>query len=57
MMQPRVDMNKTASGAYQAMLSLEAFLRKSSKLEPSLLELIRMRTSQINGCAYCLDIV
>jgi AhpD family alkylhydroperoxidase len=37
------------------MLSLETFVRKSSKLEPSLLELVRMRASQINGCAYCID--
>jgi len=37
------------------MLGLETFVRKSSKLETSLLELVRMRASQINGCAYCLD--
>jgi AhpD family alkylhydroperoxidase len=37
------------------MLALEMFIRKSSKLEPSLLELVKMRASQINGCAYCLD--
>jgi AhpD family alkylhydroperoxidase len=37
------------------MLGLETFIRKSSKLEPSLLELVKMRASQINGCAYCID--
>lgn len=37
------------------MLGLETYLRKSSKLEPALMELVRMRASQINGCAYCLD--
>jgi AhpD family alkylhydroperoxidase len=37
------------------MLGLELFVRKSSKLEPSLIELVKMRTSQINGCAFCLD--
>ena len=37
------------------MLALENYVRKSSRLEPSLLELIKMRASQINGCAYCLD--
>jgi AhpD family alkylhydroperoxidase len=37
------------------MLALEAFVKKSSKLEPSLIELVRMRASQINGCAFCLD--
>jgi AhpD family alkylhydroperoxidase len=37
------------------MLALETFVKKSSKLEPPLLELVRMRASQINGCAFCLD--
>jgi AhpD family alkylhydroperoxidase len=46
---------KAAPQAYQAMLGLETHIRKSSKLEPALLELVRMRASQINGCAYCLD--
>src|SRR5258708_18389896 len=54
-MQPRLDVHKTSPGAYQAMVGLEAFIRKSSKLEPALLELVKMRASQINGCAYCLD--
>lgn len=53
-MQSRLDSQKAAPGAYQAMLALESYVRKS-RLEPSLLELIRMRASQINGCAYCLD--
>lgn len=43
------------SGVFQAMMALETYVRKSSGLEPSLLELVRMRSSQINGCAYCLD--
>jgi AhpD family alkylhydroperoxidase len=43
------------SGVYQAMLALETYVRKSSKLETSLLQLVRMRASQINGCAFCLD--
>src|SRR6478736_51693 len=54
-MQPRINGLKVAPGAFQAMLGLEMFVKKSSKLEPSLLELVRMRASQINGCAYCLD--
>jgi AhpD family alkylhydroperoxidase len=54
-MQPRFDAHKAAPGAYNAMLALEGYVRKSSKLEHSLLELIKMRASQINGCAYCLD--
>ena len=54
-MQSRLDARKVSPGAYQAMLGLEGFVRKSSKLEPSLLELVKMRASQINGCAFCID--
>jgi AhpD family alkylhydroperoxidase len=54
-MQPRLDGREAAPAAYDAMLALEGYVRKSSRLEPSLLELVRMRASQINGCAYCLD--
>jgi len=54
-MQPRLDAQKAAPAAYQAMLALETHVRKSSRLEPSLLELVRLRASQINGCAYCID--
>jgi len=53
-MQPRLEAQKASPGAYHAMLALEGFVR-NSKLEPSLLELVKMRASQINGCAYCLD--
>jgi AhpD family alkylhydroperoxidase len=53
-MKPRVNINLN-SGVYQAMLALETYIRKSSGLEPSLLDLVRMRASQINGCAFCLD--
>src|ERR1700704_4311425 len=54
-MQPRLEAKKASPAAYQAMSALEMFVRKSSKLETSLLELVKMRTSQINGCAFCLD--
>lgn len=54
-MQPRIDAQKVAPAPYQAMLALEMFVRRHSKLEPALLELVKMRASQINGCAYCLD--
>src|SRR3569833_3585705 len=53
-MKSRINLNPN-SGVYQAMLALEMTIRKSSKLEPSLLSLVRMRAAQINGCAYCLD--
>lgn len=54
-MQPRLEAQKTSPAAYSALLALEAFVRRAWKLEPSLMELVRMRASQINGCAYCLD--
>jgi AhpD family alkylhydroperoxidase len=53
-MQSRIDATKVAPGAYQAMAGLEAYVRKS-RLEPSLLELVKVRASLINGCAYCID--
>src|SRR5689334_10647699 len=53
-MKPRVNLNSNP-GVYQAMFALESYVRKSSPLEASLLQLVRMRASQINGCAYCLD--
>ena len=54
-MQPRIESHKVSPAAYHAMLGLENYVAKSSKLEPALLELVKMRASQINGCAYCLD--
>ncbi len=48
------DFTKIDPKAYQAMAGLEAYVHNSG-LEKPLLELVRMRASQINGCAYCLD--
>jgi AhpD family alkylhydroperoxidase len=53
-MQPRLNSQKVSPAAYHAMLGLETFVRKS-KLEPALIELVKMRASQINGCAFCID--
>jgi AhpD family alkylhydroperoxidase len=54
-MQPRIDLNqKGASGALQALLGIEKYVRQSG-LEHSLIHLIKTRTSQINHCAYCID--
>jgi AhpD family alkylhydroperoxidase len=50
----RVDVTKVAPEAYQAMAGLGKYARQSG-LEQPLLELVRMRSSQVNGCAYCLD--
>lgn len=53
-MSKRIDYTKAAPEAYRAMLGLEKFVHDCG-LEASLLELVRMRASQINGCAFCLD--
>jgi AhpD family alkylhydroperoxidase len=53
-MQPRIDGLKVAPGAYHAMLGLESYLHQSG-IEIPLLHLIKLRASQINGCAYCID--
>lgn len=53
-MQPRIDAAKIAPEGAKAMLGLEKYVR-SSGLEQSLLELVKFRASQINGCAYCID--
>lgn len=53
-MASRVEYSRAAPGAYRAMLGLEEYIHGCG-LEASLLELIKMRASQINGCASCLD--
>ncbi len=50
----RIDYRKVFPDALQAMLGLEQAVH-ASELEPELLELVKMRASQLNGCAYCLD--
>ena len=54
-MKIRLNPAKASPAAYHAMLGLENFVKKSSKLEDSLLQLIKIRASQINGCAFCID--
>jgi AhpD family alkylhydroperoxidase len=53
-MQPRLDYAKAAPGAAQALYGVERYLRGCG-LERPLLELVRLRASQLNGCAYCID--
>ena len=53
-MEPRIDYLKSARGAYHAMLGIEHYLQQSG-LEESLQNLIKLRVSQVNGCAYCID--
>src|SRR5579871_6319945 len=53
-MAERIDSSKVNPGAYHAMFGLEKYVRESG-LELSLLDLVKIRASQINGCAFCLD--
>ena len=53
-MEARLDYAKLAPDAMRALYSLGAYLAKCG-LEHPLLELVKIRASQINGCAYCID--
>ena len=53
-MQARIQYQSVAPGALKAMMGLETYIRHCG-LEHSLLELVKLRASQINGCAYCID--
>jgi len=53
-MEQRLDAGAVAPAAMKAVLGVEAYIRGCG-LEPSLIELVKMRASQINGCAFCLD--
>ncbi len=53
-MATRLNYDKAASGAYRAMSQLEQYVRNCG-LEASLIELVKIRASQINGCAFCID--
>ncbi len=53
-MEPRLDFWKTAPQGIAALRGLSAYV-EGSGLEHALLELVKTRASQINGCAYCLD--
>ncbi len=54
-MSERLDFYKSSPEAIKAMVGLEQRIGKSG-LEKSLIELVRLRASQINGCAYCVDL-
>ena len=53
-MEQRIDYAKTAPGVGEAMMALERYVHESG-LDKQLLELIKLRASLINGCAYCVD--
>lgn len=52
-MQPRLNPYKAAPDAVKALTALEDYIQKSG-LEHSLIDLVKTRASQINGCAYCI---
>ena len=54
-MEARFNFFTLAPDAYKAMVGLEQYLR-SCGIEESLLHLIKLRASQINGCAFCIDL-
>ena len=53
-MEHRVDYTKVAPGVLQSMLGMARYLSQSG-LDPKLQDLVHLRVSQINGCAYCID--
>ena len=53
-MKPRINYATVAPGIYNAMDALDQYLATCG-LDESLLQLVRLRASQINGCAYCID--
>jgi AhpD family alkylhydroperoxidase len=53
-MEERIHYTKVSAGAFHALSGVEKYIKECG-LEESLLHLIRLRASQINGCAFCLD--
>jgi AhpD family alkylhydroperoxidase len=54
-MQSRLDYAKAAPDAYQAVVALNRYVVRESGLPPLLVDLIKLRASQLNGCAFCVD--
>lgn len=52
-MNPRISIPKAAPAGYQAVSALERYAR--STVDHALLELVKLRASMINGCAFCVD--
>ncbi|MHC8407328.1 carboxymuconolactone decarboxylase family protein [Pseudomonas sp. TMB3-21] len=53
-MNPRLDYYSASPKAMKAMIAMEA-LTSNLSIEPALLQLIKIRASQVNGCAFCTD--
>ncbi len=54
-MTARLDYIKTAPDAFEAVRQLEQYVSTESGLDHRLIHLLKLRASQINGCAYCVD--
>ncbi|MFI7615602.1 carboxymuconolactone decarboxylase family protein [Nonomuraea terrae] len=54
-MTERMDLHALAAPAYRALAGVDAYVRHTP-LPPSLLHLVNLRASQINGCVYCVDL-
>lgn len=53
-MPSRINLNRVAPQGYEAMLALQAYVNQCG-LEQPLMELVKIRASQLNGCAFCID--
>jgi AhpD family alkylhydroperoxidase len=53
-MEPRIDISKYAQDAQKSLFAIEKYVATSG-LDHKLIHLLKMRASQINGCAYCID--
>ncbi|MEK6506966.1 carboxymuconolactone decarboxylase family protein [Myroides sp. C4067] len=54
-MKKRIDLSNVVSSGYKRIIALDSFVQNSD-LNKTHLELIKIRASQINGCAYCLNL-
>ncbi|STZ47744.1 Argininosuccinate synthase [Myroides odoratimimus] len=54
-MKKRIDLSNVVSSGYKRIIALDSFVQNSD-LDKTHLELIKVRASQINGCAYCLNL-
>lgn len=54
-MKARFNFVEAAPDAYRAVAALDRYIVQDAGLEPRLVHLIKLRASQINGCAYCVD--
>jgi AhpD family alkylhydroperoxidase len=55
-MSTRLNFAKEAPGAYRAMLGLSAYGNNHTTLEPALQQLVKILASQLNRCAFCIDV-